>query len=460
MSRSFAEAEFSQAPWITWLGDDFTGSAAVMEALAFSGVPAVLFTQMPSAELLERFSHCRGIGLATTARSHTPQWMEAELPGLFEFLDRLGAPLLHYKICSTFDSSPAIGSIGKAAEIALSTIPSQVVPMVTAAPQMRRYQAFGHLFASTYDGVWRIDRHPVMSRHPVTPIADSDLLRHLSLQTKLQSGLIDLEALGGDAQQRLEELVDKGCRIVSIDSMDAKSEEAAGRLIWENRERAGLVLGSQGVEYALVRHWKRLGLLDEAPEPTGAGKVDRVAAVSGSVSPMTAAQLGRAEKDGFYLLAMDAGRLLGSQAEREAEEQRLVSEAVSAAEAGQSPLVYSAAGPDDPAVERFRNAVADRGFDTDEANEIVGTSLGRILDAILTHTRIRRAIISGGDTSGHALKALKLGALVALAPTIPGAALNKAYGDGAHDGLQIALKGGQMGTEDFFSWVRDGGGPR
>ncbi len=25
-------------PWVTWYGDDFTGSAAVMEALAFAGV--------------------------------------------------------------------------------------------------------------------------------------------------------------------------------------------------------------------------------------------------------------------------------------------------------------------------------------------------------------------------------------------------------------------------------------
>lgn len=26
-------------PWITWYGDDFTGSAAVMEVLAFAGLP-------------------------------------------------------------------------------------------------------------------------------------------------------------------------------------------------------------------------------------------------------------------------------------------------------------------------------------------------------------------------------------------------------------------------------------
>jgi uncharacterized protein YgbK (DUF1537 family) len=28
------------------------------------------------------------------------------------------------------------------------------------------------------------------------------------------------------------------------------------------------------------------------------------------------------------------------------------------------------------------------------------------------------------------------------------------------DGLELALKGGQMGSEDYFGWIRDGGGIR
>ena len=64
----------------------------------------------------------------------------------------------------------------------------------------------------------------------------------------------------------------------------------------------------------------------------------------------------------------------------------------------------------------------------------------------------------GWDLSRQELAELE--ALEALAPTIPGAALCTGHGGGAHDGLQIALKGGQMGSEDFFGWIRDGGGPR
>jgi len=139
---------------------------------------------------------------------------------------------------------------------------------------------------------------------------------------------------------------------------------------------------------------------------------------------------------------------------------RQISEGAAAAERGASPLIYSAKGPDDPAVETFRNALSTSRLNPGEANARIGDTLGRVLDGILQKTDIRRAVISGGDTSGYGMQQLNLQALVARAPTIPGASICIAHGDSPHDGLEIALKGGQMGSKDFFSWVRDGGGPQ
>jgi uncharacterized protein YgbK (DUF1537 family) len=49
-------------------------------------------------------------------------------------------------------------------------------------------------------------------------------------------------------------------------------------------------------------------------------------------------------------------------------------------------------------------------------------------------------------------------ALTAMAATVPGAALNKAHSDdAAHRDLELALKGGQMGTPDYFGRIRAGG---
>ena len=108
---------------------------------------------------------------------------------------------------------------------------------------------------------------------------------------------------------------------------------------------------------------------------------------------------------------------------------------------------------------RDRAAISDSHLDLAEANGRIGAALGRILDRLLSETGIGRAVISGGDTSGHAALQLGVEALTALAPTIPGAALCTAHRTGRQP-LQLALKGGQMGTPDYFGWIRDGGGPR
>ncbi len=448
------------APLLTWFGDDFTGSAAVMEVLAFAGLESVLFSDIPSPALLERFKGAQAIGIASTARTHGPGWMQDNLPAPFEFLTSLGAPLLHYKVCSTFDSAPHSGNIGTAIEIGLKVTGAQAAPMITAAPQMRRYQAFGHLFAGTFDGVFRLDRHPVMARHPVTPMDEADLLRHLARQTALPSALIDLEALWADPAETLETALQAGARILSIDTMEQASETAAGRLLWENRDRLGLAVGSQGVEYALVRHWRDIGMIPPALPPQGAGKVAQIAAVSGSVSPITAEQIAWSAANGFGVIRFDAAHVIAQPAALEETIAQSITAALKVAETGASPLICSASGPDDPQVAAVRAALSGSCYSPEGANEMIGQALGRVLDGILRQTQIRRAVISGGDTSGHGMRALGLEAMQALAPTVPGASLCKAYGDTPHDGLEIALKGGQMGSADFFGWIREGGGAR
>lgn len=453
--------ELPAGPLVAWYGDDFTGSAAVMEVLTFAGLPAVLFLDMPSTDQLARFGDLRGIGIASTARAHGTDWMDANLPDAFATLARLGAPISHYKICSTLDSSPEVGSVGRAIDIGLAALPSAWTPVLVAAPPMRRYQAFGNLFAAGPDGVARLDRHPVMARHPITPMDEADVLRHLTRQTPRQLGLVSLEDLASpdaaDAARRAN--VARGAAVMALDCVDEATLSACGRLIWEARGPSQLVVGSQGVEYALVRHWREAGLLPEAPEAGGIGSAGPMAVVSGSVSPVTAAQIDWSLSQGFEPVAFDASAVVDP-ARLAAAEAAAVADALAVLGRGRDPLVFTARGPDDPAVSSLRAALALSGLPAEEANRRIGTALGRVLDAVVRAARLRRAVISGGDTSGHASRQLGIVALTALAPTIPGAAIFRAHGDGVHDGLELALKGGQMGSPDYFGWVRDGGGPR
>jgi uncharacterized protein YgbK (DUF1537 family) len=88
----------------------------------------------------------------------------------------------------------------------------------------------------------------------------------------------------------------------------------------------------------------------------------------------------------------------------------------------------------------------------------LGAQLGCILKTLLLRTGVRRAVVAGGDTSGHGAQQLGLFAVTMVRPLVPGCPLCMGYCDDAQlDGLEIVFKGGQMGDQRLFGLVRDGG---
>ncbi|MCB8879370.1 four-carbon acid sugar kinase family protein [Acidisoma cellulosilytica] len=451
-------AGLPDGPLVAFYGDDFTGSAATMEALTFAGLPSALFFAAPTAEQLARFPGLRGIGIAGIARSQTPAWMQTHLPPIYEALRETAAPILHYKICSTFDSAPHVGSIGAAIDIGQAIFANSWVPLVTAAPAIHRYQAFGNLFATVAGRGFRLDRHPTMSRHPVTPMHEADLGLHLGKQTKRSIDVVDFVAMKtGQADAVMAARRAAGAEILSLDIVDQETLAEAGRLVWENREACQFAVGSQGLEYALIAYFqKRSWIPAQAQAPMAAG-VSQIVGVSGSCSPVTAEQLSWADANGFRTLPLDATLAVDERA-WDAEIARAVAQALGVLSEGASPILYTARGPDDPSAHTLRPAVEAAGVAMDLVNDRIGNGLGRILDRTLGEAGLHRGIIAGGDTSSHAALAMGVYALTAVAATVPGAALNKAYSDdAAHRDLELALKGGQMGTPDYFGLIRAGG---
>jgi uncharacterized protein YgbK (DUF1537 family) len=431
-----------------------------MEALTFAGLPAVLFFDVPRPEQLARFPGMRGIGIAGIARSKPPIWMRAHLPPVFASLRATGAPLIHYKICSTFDSSPMTGSIGAAIDIGQETFGNGWIPLITAAPAIHRYQAFGNLFATVAGTGYRLDRHPTMRRHPVTPMHEADLGLHLSAQTDLPSGVVDFVAMKGRrADAVLARLRNEGTHILSLDVVDQETLAEAGRLVWQHREPVQFVVGSQGVDYALIAYWQSRGLIPVVETPPTAGRARHVVAVSGSCSPVTAEQIDWAEAHGFDGIRLDPSAAVDER-RWAAELERGMARALEILSAGRDPVIYTARGPDDPSIPTLRQAVETAGSRADDVNDRVGHGLGRILNRVMLTAGIDRGIIAGGDTSSHAALALGVYALTARAATVPGAALCRAHSDDPrHSSLELALKGGQMGTPDYFGRIKAGGHP-
>ncbi len=445
-------------PLLAYLGDDFTGSTDVLEAFTAAGVPTVLFLEPPAPHWLQRFAGMRCIGLASTARSQSPQWMDDHLTDMFSRLKMFGAPLLQYKVCSTFDSSPHIGSIGRAIDIGTRLMPANWSPMVVGAPRLKRYQVFGNLFATADGQAHRLDRHPTMSRHPVTPMGEADLRRHLAAQTPRRSELIDLVQLqAGQAGARLAQMAGADTPVVLLDVVDESSLAEVGRLIWQQRGAGLFSASSSGLQDALAAHWRHCGLLPAQASLPSADAVDAVAVVSGSCSPTTAAQVAWARAQGFAVHRLDLARVLGAHS-RVAEIERVVQDAAHALTQGQSTLLHSAEGPDDPAVRQFDAIAQAAGLSRSAAAAQVGDSLAQALRDLLDRTpALRRIGVAGGDTSGAVASALGIAALSVEAGLAPGAPLCRAWSDQpARDGLQIVLKGGQMGAVDFFGALRNG----
>jgi uncharacterized protein YgbK (DUF1537 family) len=443
---------------LAYYGDDFTGSTDAMEAMTAAGVPTVLFLQPPTPAMLERFPQARCVGLAGSSRGRSPQWMEEQLPGALASLAALGAPILHYKVCSTFDSSPATGSIGRAIDLGQRCMPGRWVPMVVGAPRLKRYQAFGNLFAAVDGTAWRIDRHPTMSRHPVTPMHEADLRLHLAAQTARRIELVDLVQLkAGEGSARVQQLCADDVPAVFLDVVDEQTLQEAGRLVWEQRGKGVFTASSSGLQYALAAHWRSLGWLPAAaPGLPMAEPVSTIAAVSGSCSPVTAAQIRWARANGFFTERLHLPAVLRNDTTQD-EIARCVRNATGALQTGTSALVYSAEGPDDPAVTGFDALAAEAGIDRPAAARRVGEALAQVMRGLLDGTELRRVVVAGGDSSGEVASALGIAALSVVAAMAPGAPLCRAWsGNPRRDGLEIVLKGGQIGGEAFFGAVRAG----
>lgn len=443
--------------WLAFYGDDFTGSTDVLEAFTAAGVPTVLFLQPPRPQDLARFPEARCVGLAGQSRGKSPAWMREHLPPVFGSLSSLGAPIVQYKVCSTFDSAPEVGSIGQAIDLGVAHSQANWSPMVVGAPRLQRYQVFGHLFAAALGEVHRIDRHPTMSRHPVTPMHESDLRVHLGRQTARRIGLVNLAQMTqGQGDTALQALQGPDQPVVMLDVADPASQREAGRLVWQQRGQGVFSASSSGLQYALVEYWRSRGWLPATPSLPQGQAVPCIAVVSGSCSPMSAAQIEWAEQHGFLTERLDVEKCLNPQ-QAEQEIERLVALAADAVSRNVSPVIYSARGPDDPAVTGFDALVQRVGCEKAQGTERIGMALAEVMRRLLDRTNLRRIVVAGGDSSGAVASHLGVQAFTVAAGMAPGVPLCRAWSDNPRrDGLEIALKGGQLGAVSFYGDVRAG----
>lgn len=447
---------------LAYYADDFTGSTDALEALSLGGAECALFVEPPSVELMRRYPHVRAIGIAGNSRAMSRAEMDSTLPSVFEALGALEPRVVHYKVCSTFDSSPEVGSIGRAIEIGQDTFGNPLVPVVVGVPHLQRFCVFGNLFArSGLDSEpFRLDRHPTMRRHPVTPMAEADLRVHLSQQTSRQTGLVNVLAMERGfetARTELDKLTAGGAQAVLFDILTDGHLATAGQLICDLQARETkplFAVGSSGVEYGLTKYWRSAGTLPhhQIVDQPRIEPAERVVVVSGSCSPVSRRQIAWAVQNGFDEVRFD---VCPSNQDTHVDDK--VAEAkrkmIASLDAGRSVILHTYRSLNENAL--------DNDAKEDSPRYSNGRSIGDILGEVLCDTiharSVSRLAVVGGDTSGVVARAIGIEALEMLAPLEPGAPLCTARSqDPAVEGLEVVFKGGQVGYDDFFGSLRSG----
>lgn len=408
-------------PRIGFYGDDFTGSVDALLQFREAGLSGVLVTSPDAAPPPGELDV---LGIAGTARSLPAPAMAAEVRPALARLRDLGAEVVQYKACSTADSSPDVGSLGRALELGREVFPASVpVPVAFAQPGFGRYTFFGHHFARDGGTVHRLDRQPTMRSHPVTPATESDLRLHLSAQTDLPIGSLHWPALAGPAEVA-KVLSGPGDAAVVCDAFTDAHLDAIAAALVADTTRPRFVLGAGGLSGALGRVLamddRLRPLRTEATAASGPTLV-----LSGSRSALTRRQVAAAERAG-----------------------------------------WSTVDPfGDGALRRIRRGLARDGSvtvdstlgGTARASSAIEERLAEIAAACLRQEPTTRLVLCGGDTSGNVLRRLGIQRFSIESRPWGNVALCVAVGAAPHlRAVEVVLKGGQMGHEDLFDDVRHG----
>jgi 3-oxoisoapionate kinase len=416
---------------LAFYGDDFTGSTDALEFICRAGAKAILFIEPPTPEQLSNYPGIDAFGVAGKTRSLPTEEMEQILLPAFKKMKETGAKHVHYKICSTFDSSATIGSIGKAIDCGAIIFNNKTIPVLGGMPALGRFCVFGNLFAKMGIGsegkIYRLDRHPSMSKHPVTPADESDLRLHLGKQTNKKIGLIDIIQLKASVDE-----ISSDEEVVLIDALSETHLEKIGEWLTRQAEKneTQFSVGSSGIEMALGKYWNKEAVLTPVKEWKAAESITPVLVISGSCSPVTANQIAFAKANGFEEVVLDAVKICNDGVVDEA----TINEVNKLLQQQKNVIVHTG--------DKQTNNLS---------SEKLGTALGTIAKAAAQQALLKRVIIAGGDTSSYAARAMEIDAVEMIAPFGYGAPLCKAISaNKSINGLELNFKGGQVGSESYF----------
>ena len=409
------------------IADDFTGATDVASMLVRAGLRTVQVIGVPQGAAP---ADADAVVVALKSRTCAAEAAVAQSLAALAWLQAAGARQFYFKVCSTFDSTPA-GNIGPVAQALMAALCTDLAVVCPAFPENGRTVFHGHLFVGDV-----LLSDSGMREHPLTPMTDANLVRVLQAQTPLKVGLLGQAVVAQGAaaiQARLAAARSAGTALLVADAIDNADLErlAAGCIdlpLWVAGSGLALGLPAQLAARGWVTLDAQAARLDVL---TGPGAV-----LAGSCSQATLGQVAQWIAAGRPALRIDAEAL--------ARGEPVVASALAwAAVQSQSPLVY--ASTDSVGLKAAQAALG-----VAQAGALVEAALASIARG-LVDAGTQRLVVAGGETSGAVVQALGVHTLRIGAAICPGVPWTQAAGRPADAPLQLALKSGNFGAPDFFA---------
>jgi uncharacterized protein YgbK (DUF1537 family) len=442
------------------IADDYTGGSDVAAMVSEGGVRTVQVFGLQEPGFIEELrGRYQAAVICLKSRSNPAAEARRQSIEALGLLELLEPRQIHFKYCSTFDSTPE-GNIGPVIDALMSRMGIDFTVAVPALPVNERTQYLGHLFAGA-----QLLSESHMRHHPVTPMTDSNLVRLLGAQTGRRVGLILLGAVqagGGRLAAEIERARQSGVEIALLDAVS----DADVAAIAEACAGLRLITGSSALPMCLPAVWRSRGWLAPAPDraasvservplqaeaelrghplPHPAGRDGSVAkpvlVLSGSCAASTLRQIEELRACGCRCEAPDVARLVQGEAGAELDRlyERLRPEVMTA---GVAAVVASA---DHQTREQTR-----RGLSAEQAAALplaIEAAFGELARRFAAEG-VERLVIAGGETAGAIIDALGIRAVEVTAILDPGVPAVRAIGG---PDLRLALKSGNFGSPDFF----------
>lgn len=400
------------------VADDDTGATDLAGMLADQGLRTVLLIDIPSPQDFEHWT--RGydaVILGAGTRALSPQAAYEKTRAAVRRVRSLEPRVIAVKYCSTFDSTRE-GNIGPSIDAAMDELGEKFTVALPALPVNGRTTYMGYHFV----GAELLSESP-MRNHPLTPMTESNLVRHLQSQTRRRVGLARYPVSRGSLPAEAE--------IAVLDCIDDADLGRACEAIAD----LSLITGSSAFAMKLPGIWRKRGWWSPAefemhrPPQRGSG----VLVVAGSCSVATARQNAWAEADGAEVVTIDPVDLAEDRA-------------TPPTGAFSYRLIKTATSPEDR--ERVAKWARFKALSSNEAGLVIAYQLARFVRKQIDLQRPSVLIVAGGETAGAVCRVLELGALEVGRNIEPGVPLCIALG---RFQLPVVLKSGNFGSEDFYA---------